>query len=102
MSFSIGDNRRLFFFLDKNELEAAQTFLEHAANSNLPEFIKTLSDILRHGGNSPVARMAAGLQLKNQLTSKDQTIKAQYQARWLSFPEEIRNYIKQNVSYFDF
>lgn len=90
-----------FFFcciLDKNELEAAQTFLEHASNTNLPEFIKTLSDILRHGGNSPVARMAAGLQLKNQLTSKDPTIKSTYQARWLGFPEDMRNYVKQNVS----
>lgn len=79
-------------------MEAAQTFLEHAAQTNLPEFIKTLSDILRHGGNSPVARMAAGLQLKNQLTSKDPNIKATYQARWLGFLEEIRTYIKQNVS----
>lgn len=54
---------------------------------------------MRHGGNSPVARMAAGLQLKNQLTSKDPNVKANYQARWLGFPEEIRTYIKQNVSY---
>lgn len=84
---------------DKNELEAAQTFLEHAGNTNLPEFIKTLSDILRHGGNSPVARMAAGLQLKNQLTSKDPEIKQQYQRRWLEFQEDIRNYVKQNVRF---
>lgn len=57
-----------------------------------------MSDILRHGGNSPVARMAAGLQLKNQLTAKDLTVKTSYQLRWLAFPEEIRNYIKKNVS----
>lgn len=85
-------------FLDKNELEQASTFLEQAATSNLSEFIKTLSDILRHGGNSPVARMAAGLQLKNQLTSKDPNVKLQYQQRWMSFPEEIRTYVKKNVS----
>lgn len=42
--------------------------------------------------------MAAGLQLKNHLTSKDQNIKITYQQRWLAFPEEIRNYIKKNVS----
>lgn len=41
--------------------------------------------------------MAAGLQLKNQLTSKDPNIKATYQARWLGFAEDIRNYVKQNV-----
>lgn len=84
-------------FPDKNELEQASTFLEQAAASNLSEFIKTLSDILRHGGNSPVARMAAGLQLKNQLTSKDPNVKLQYQQRWMSFPEEIRTYVKKNV-----
>nr|CAH7741023.1 unnamed protein product [Callosobruchus chinensis] len=82
---------------DKNELEQASSFLEQAASSNVLGFIKTLSDILRHGGNSPVARMAAGLQLKNQLTSKDPNIKQTYQHRWLSFPEDIRSYIKKNV-----
>jgi hypothetical protein len=63
------------------------------------EFVKTLSDILCHGGNSPVARMAAGLQLKNTLTSKDAAIKAQYQQRWLGFPEETRAYVKKNVMF---
>lgn len=90
----------LLNFLDKNELEQASTFLEQAAASNLSEFIKTLSDILRHGGNSPVARMAAGLQLKNQLTSKDTNVKMQYQQRWMAFPEEIRSYVKKNVCIF--
>lgn len=41
--------------------------------------------------------MAAGLQLKNKLTSKDQNLKVQYQQRWLSFPEETRAYIKNNI-----
>ncbi|XP_018329398.1 importin subunit beta-1 isoform X1 [Agrilus planipennis] len=82
---------------DKAELEQASSFLEQASQANLPEFLKTLSDILRHGGNSPVARMAAGLQLKNQLTSKDQNIKITYQQRWLALPEEIRDYIKKNI-----
>lgn len=56
-----------------------------------------LSDVLVQGGNSQVARMAAGLQLKNHLTSKDLTMKQQYQQRWLALPEEIRLYIKKNV-----
>lgn len=86
-------------FLDKNELEQASSFLSQAAESNVLQFIKTLSDILRHGGNSSVARMAAGLQLKNQLTSKDPNIKALYQQRWLAYPEDVRNYIKKNVSW---
>lgn len=59
--------------------------------------MKTLSDVLRHGGNSPVARMAAGLQLKNTLTSKDGGVKVQYQQRWLAFPDETKAYVKKNV-----
>ncbi|KAL1490417.1 hypothetical protein ABEB36_013118 [Hypothenemus hampei] len=82
---------------DKNDQEQASSFLEQAATTNVLGFIRTLSDILRHGGNSLVARMAGGLQLKNQLTSKDPSVKLQYQQRWLAFPEDIRNYIKKNV-----
>lgn len=87
-------------FKDKNELLAAKTFLEQAATTNLPEFLKALSEILVQITNSPVARMAAGLQLKNHLTSKDTTLSLQYQQRWLSFPEDIREYIKKNVRNF--
>lgn len=86
--------------LDKNELLAARNFLEQAAVSNLPEFLKALSDVLVNIGNSPVARTASGLQLKNHLTSKDTLVSQQYQQRWLTFPEDIREYIKKNVSGF--
>ncbi|XP_042897818.1 importin subunit beta-1 isoform X1 [Parasteatoda tepidariorum] len=82
---------------DKSELEAAQSYLEQAAQTNLPEFLKSLSNVLQHANNSPVARMAAGLQLKNALTSKDQEIKLKYQERWLQFPSDVRSFVKQNV-----
>lgn len=82
---------------DKNELQVTKDYLEQAAASNLPDFLKALSDVLSHPGNSPVARMAAGLQLKNHLTSKDLNIKQQYQQRWLVFPEDTREYIKKNI-----
>ncbi|XP_037823424.1 importin subunit beta [Lucilia sericata] len=82
---------------DKNELLSAKNFLEQAAENNLPEFLKALSDILVTVSNSPVARMAAGLQLKNHLTSKDETINLQYQQRWHQFPEDTKEYIKKNI-----
>lgn len=47
---------------------------------------------------SAVARTAAGLQLKNQLTSKDTAVSEQYRQRWLSFPEDGREFVKKNVS----
>lgn len=86
------------FHLDKNELLTAKNFLEEAAESNLPEFLKALSDILVTTTHTPVARMAAGLHLKNHLTSKDEKINQQYQQRWHHFPEVTREYIKKNVS----
>ncbi|XP_017464979.1 PREDICTED: importin subunit beta-like [Rhagoletis zephyria] len=82
---------------DKNELLSAKNFLEQAAEENLPEFLKALSDILVSVNNSPVARMAAGLQLKNHLTSKDETVNQQYQQRWHQFSEDTREYIKRNI-----
>jgi len=82
---------------DKNELETALKYLEQAAQNNLPEYVKLLSEVLHHGGNSAVARMAAGIQLKNTLASNDAKVKVQYQQRWLAFPPEARDYIKANV-----
>ena len=63
-----------------------------------PELLKSLSEILKNGTNSPVARMQAGLQLKNALYSKDTTLKVEYQQRWLQFTEDVRNLVKVNVS----
>lgn len=83
---------------DKNELSVAKTYLEQAAASNLPEFLKALSDIIVQQQCSDVARMAAGLQLKNHLTSKDSNTKQEYTERWLQFPPDTREYIKNNVS----
>lgn len=82
---------------DKNELETTQKYLEQATQQNLPGLLKELSDILKHGSNSNVARMQAAIQLKNALYSKDPSIHQNYSHRWLAFPEELRNYIKQNV-----
>ena len=62
-----------------------------------PELLKHLSDVLKHGGNSPVARMQAGIQLKNALYSKDPAIRVQYQQRWMQFPDDLRQYVKKNV-----
>lgn len=76
----------------------AKTYLEQAAASNLPEFLKALSDIIVQQQCSDVARMAAGLQLKNHLTSKDSNTKQEYTERWLQFPPDTREYIKNNVS----
>ena len=48
--------------------------------------------------HDPVARSAAGLQLKNALTSKDAEVLRLHQQRWLSLPEDVRSHIKRNVT----
>jgi len=82
---------------DQTELKAAQHFLESAAQTNLPELVKTLSDVLYQGGNSAVVRQQAGVQLKNFLYTNDESLRAHYEDRWLAMPEDIRNYTKTNV-----
>jgi len=59
--------------------------------------LRTLSDILVHGGNSEVARRQAGLQLKNRLASNDEATKAAYQERWLQMDFTVRDHVKNNV-----
>ncbi|KAG8566167.1 hypothetical protein GDO81_013127 [Engystomops pustulosus] len=82
---------------DRNELEAAQKFLEQAAVENQATFLLELSKVLANPGNSQVARVASGLQIKNSLTSKDPDVKAQYQQRWLAIDTNIRREIKALV-----
>ncbi|NWI70358.1 IMB1 protein, partial [Todus mexicanus] len=66
-----------------------------------PTFLVELSKVLANPGNSQVARVAAGLQIKNSLTSKDPDIKAQYQQRWLAIDanarREVKNYVLQTL-----
>jgi phage FluMu gp28-like protein len=42
--------------------------------------------------------MAAALQLKNQLTSKDDHVKLAYQQRWLSLEDGVRIAVKTQVT----
>ena len=60
---------------------------------SLLQLIKTLSDVLYHGANSAVVRQQAGVQLKNFLYTNDESLRAQYEQRWLEMPEEVRVYL---------
>ncbi|KAF7247131.1 hypothetical protein EG68_10150 [Paragonimus skrjabini miyazakii] len=80
----------------QQELEAAQHFLEKAAEADLIGLLKQLSDVLINPECSPVVRMQAGLQLKNALYSKDPEVKTMYQQRWLQLAPDARLYIKKN------
>ncbi|CAF1234582.1 unnamed protein product [Adineta ricciae] len=76
------------------DLENARNFLAKAAEQNLPELLKQLSDILNTTTNNPTARTQAALQLKNALYSRD-NIEA-FRERWLRIPDDIRAHVKNN------
>ncbi|KAL9958290.1 hypothetical protein ACROYT_G035289 [Oculina patagonica] len=80
---------------DQNAIQAAQTYLEQAAQANLPQFLVALVNVLGDATKSQVARMAAGLQLKNQLTSKDASVRLQYQQRWMALDGEVKSVIRE-------
>ena len=61
------------------------------------EFLTALSSELADVNKTQTARMAAGLQLKNYLTSKNLAVRLQYQQAWLSFDPSVRLTIKNNV-----
>lgn len=75
----------------------AQNYIQEYITRDLVGFLKALSDVLFDENNPPVARAAAGLQLKNQLTSRDETLRIQQQERWRSLPEETRLHIRERV-----
>ena len=60
-----------------------------------PALLQALATVLADVGRSAVSRAAAGLQLKNYLTSKNPDTKRQYVMRWLQIDTEVRNNIKQ-------
>ena len=57
-----------------------------------------LSTELADVGKSATSRMAAGLQLKNYLTSKNPEVRLQRQQAWYSLDHELRAYVKNLVS----
>jgi len=82
---------------DQDERTKAQSFLEQAAQTNLAEFLVGLCQVLADTSQSKIARQASGLQIKNYVTSKDESIKHTYQVRWRQLDENSRLRIKQLV-----
>ena len=89
----------------------AQTQLEQAAKSNLPEFLVQLSVgqlallflpvlfvvlVLANPQNDELCRFQAALQLKNHLVSNNNQTKMEYQQRWLMIDKNLRDQVKTN------
>lgn len=61
------------------------------------QFISNMSIVLADSKNSPVARQAAGLQLKNCLTVRNVSQKEEYHRRWLALPLKTRKAIRERL-----
>ncbi len=61
------------------------------------QFISNMSVVIADPNNSPIARQAAGLQLKNCLTVKDLTLKKECQQRWSKLEEETRMAVRERL-----
>lgn len=79
---------------DHNDRTKATHFLEEAAKTNLAEFLAGLCRVLADTNQGRVARQAAGLQVKNYVTAKDDSVKQKYQARWRELDGGARVMIK--------
>lgn len=82
---------------DTKELQNAARFFQDEANTNFITFMKTLSDVLAQQDASEVARTAAGLLIKKNLTAKDEILKLQHKQRWLDLPKKAKSYIKKKI-----
>jgi len=79
---------------NQQERLQAQQFLEQAASNSISNFLIELSRVLAEPTNSKVSRQAAGLQVKNYVTSKDDNVKVQYQERWRGLDQSTKNEVK--------
>ncbi|XP_065178796.1 importin subunit beta-1-like [Sycon ciliatum] len=82
---------------DKAGIDHAEKYLNDAIQQNLAALVVALSDVLAEVTRLPAIRMAAGLRLKNLLTSKDAEVKVQHQQNWANFSDDVRTHVKQKV-----
>lgn len=75
----------------------AETQLNNAAANHFVSYIGLLSTVLADEEARTEVRMLAGIQLKNQLTSKDPASRALQAARWSGIEESSRKSIKDTA-----
>ncbi|KAF8335779.1 karyopherin Kap95 [Cantharellus anzutake] len=77
--------------------QSATQQLETAARDNYPGYVVTLSHELANENALAHVRNAAAVALKNALTARDATRQAEFSARWLALPEDLKSKIKQET-----
>eukprot|EP00124_Ichthyophonus_hoferi_P004340 Ihof_evm1s466 gene=Ihof_evmTU1s466 len=97
----MSDQNNILFVLqqtcspDQNVRVPATQYLEGMAETQLPEFLQALATVLADDSNPETVRQMAGLQIKNQLTSKDDVKRMHFQQRWAQMDPNLRLAIKR-------
>ena len=81
----------------QNNQNDAVKYIQEYTQRDFTGFLQALADVLYNQQNPPVVRAAAGLQLKNQLTARDESQRQQQQEKWRTLPDPTRLYIKERV-----
>jgi importin subunit beta-1 len=79
--------------IDQNAARALKAYEE----SNLPEFLCSLAQELATEGKDLRARQLAGLNLKNTLVAKDDTLQAEKHNAWKNLPPDARQNVKASL-----
>ncbi|CAG8501128.1 9352_t:CDS:10 [Paraglomus occultum] len=82
---------------DQNVRDNAEKQLSEAALSDYPTYVSLLASELANEQSQSFIRNAAGLALKNSLTSSESQKKLEITQRWLSIDESLRQNVKQLV-----
>lgn len=82
---------------DVNVRTAAELQLREAALSHFDQYLAYLTEALTNTNAKPEVRQLAALNLKNQLTLKDQRVKAGQHQRWIQLGTDLKQKIKADA-----
>jgi len=61
---------------------------------NFPLYLRGLCEAMQHEKLSPEARMLAGIQVKNTIVAKSESVRIRLENRWLMLQPQVRNHVK--------
>ncbi|KAI7688052.1 Importin subunit beta-1 [Sarcoptes scabiei] len=82
---------------DQNEIRQAYELCEKYSLAHYGDYLTSLSQLLVNKTINGHIRTLAGLQIKNQLTSKDKNQQKLLAEKWYSLPLQTKNQVKINV-----
>lgn len=83
---------------NQSDLQQAHSYIEDLKKQNIAAFLLTATKILGNSAAPEVARLQAGLQAKNCISSKDESTRQAVAQQWQSqIPDNVKEEIKSTV-----